>query len=191
MQVELPSHSHVTGDVTQTIYIFCCTQEGCAARADSWRAFKQTSPQPGSLTEGAQGRLDSKSSACAALSASASAATEPKQHMQPDWSAAPETDTWGLSSNEWGSSAGKPEDSDFLELNSALDQLSMRPPPSLQVAVLDILYCLQNARPSADVCQDDAPLPEIFSIGGFNSTPPAAAETCVPAKTSLHGCTAV
>ena len=55
MQVELPSHSHVTGDVTQTIYIFCCTQEGCAARADSWRAFKQISPQPGSLTEGAQG----------------------------------------------------------------------------------------------------------------------------------------
>ena len=165
MQVELPSDNHVSGDVTHTSYIFCCTQKGCAARTDSWRAFKQISPQPGSLTEGAQqGSGNAKSSARAALSASATAATEPKQHMQPDWSAASETDTWGLGSNEWGSSAGKPEESDFMELNSALDQLSMRPPPPLQVAALDILYCLQNAHPSAEVCQLDAPLPGSFSI---------------------------
>ena len=139
MQVELPSDSRVSGDVTHTIYFFCCAQEGCAARIDSWRAFKQISPQPGSLTEGAQGRGDAKSLAHAALSASASAATEPKQHMQPDWPAASETDTWGLSSNEWGSSTGKAEESDFMELNSALDHLSMRPPPPLQVTALDIL----------------------------------------------------
>ena len=33
-----------------------------------------------------------------------------------------------------------------MDLNSALDQLSMQASPSLQVAVLDILYCLQNVR---------------------------------------------
>jgi hypothetical protein len=131
--VELPPDGHVSPEVTQTLFIFCCTREHCAVSTDSWRAFKHIYPQPGKFTEGAQGRAFLEPVHHAALSASAGAATEPKLQMQHDWSAAPKTDTWGLSSNDWGSCPENPGDADFMELNSALDELSMQPPPSLQV----------------------------------------------------------
>lgn len=72
------------------------------------------------------------------LSTSASRAPQTKQAVQPDSSATAATDTWGLSSEDWGVSAGEPGENDIMDLNAALEELSVQPVHPAQVSLCGI-----------------------------------------------------
>lgn len=94
----MPPVTHSSGNTAQTVHIFCCTQESCAARSDSWRAFTHVSPR-GEGSEGNRQDTNQSPSASGRQTSSVSAAEVHKHH---EGSCDAKADAWDLSSNAWG-----------------------------------------------------------------------------------------
>ncbi len=172
MQVQLAPAAHGEGNITRTLYMFCCTQESCASQTDSWRAFTHLVPKQDSKTTTAQdvsGKAAASApqalpaSATEASQGSAAAAADAWGLASDDWQTLPAkateaskgsatvgADAWGLASDDWGVSTPEPAEADAAELNSALDQLSMQSCLHPQVPLPAAIYARQCLAP---MCQ--------------------------------------
>ena len=170
--MQLTPAAHGEGNITQTLYIFCCTHESCASQTDSWCAFTHSVPKQESNGTTAQDECgNATASAPQALPASATEASQGSAAAEADawglasddWQTLPEkateaskgsatvgADAWGLASDDWGVSTPEPAEADAAELNSALEQLSMQSCLHPQVPLPAAIYARQCLAP---MCQ--------------------------------------
>ena len=135
LQVQMP---HRVQDSGETLYIFCCTQEACAARTDSWRAYRHAAPQSHSPPRKHQA-ADQPAQAQSLSRASVGRTMHSGHEPECEGSLLAQTDDWGLGSSDWGAETSQSQDADVSEINAALDQLSMQPTKPIQV-LLDPLH---------------------------------------------------
>lgn len=119
LQVQLPSVTHGTEDTTQTIYVFCCTNESCASHTDSWRAFSHAVPIQGCNDHTTHNHSSRRAASGPQTDSTIATGTSTGP-------AAAGTDAWGIASDDWGVSAHEPAEADAAELHTALQQLSVQ-----------------------------------------------------------------